>query len=340
MATGRSSIRDVAERAQVSVSTVSRILNGSYPPAPQTRQRVMQAVRDLDYVANPHARALTRHESDTVAVVVMMLDSDFLLQVVQSIANEVAAVDKVLLIGTTGGDATRELAVLRRMRDQMVGSIVLVGAAQESPEYEAGMVEFMASLERSGVRLVTCARPPVVPGPCVQYDSRGGAYAGTSYLVAAGHRRILLLPGPDNQSTTRLRREGYRAALTDLGVPIDEALEAEQSWSRDSGYATMKRALESELDFTAVLAYNDHIAAGAVRAVRERGLEIPRDLSVVGFGDTPAASDLELTSVHIPAAEVGRRAAQLALATEVPADNQVMLGTYVTVRSSVGPPAG
>ncbi|MFI9838776.1 LacI family DNA-binding transcriptional regulator [Nonomuraea sp. NPDC051941] len=334
----RASIRDVAARAGVSVSTVSRILNGSYPPAPETRDKVMRAVRDLAYVANPHARALIHQETGTIAIVVRMLDDGFLMSLVQSIANTLADAGRFCLIGTTGGDPDRELQVLRQMSAQHAQAIVLIGAVTESPEYVRETSAFAGSLAQTGSRLVLCARPPLgpdVPAGVVEYDNEGGAYAATSHLLSRGHRRILLLSGQQDHSTTVRRRDGYRRALADLGGDLDPRLEAGPAWSRETGYARMRDILRAgPPDFTAVFAHTDHVASGVLQALREAGLRTPEDISVVGFDDATFAADLGLTTVHIPARELGRLAATMAMAPDT-VDQRVVLGTHVVVRDSV-----
>lgn len=334
---GRASIRDVAERAGVSVSTVSRILNGRYPPAPQTRERVMRAVRDLEYVANPHARALTTGSSTgTIGMAVMLLDDALYTSLVQSIADAAGAAHRLCLIATTGGTWERELEMLCRMREQGVEAIVAIGAVAETEEYHRGMAAFARSLAGTGTRLVFCARPPLpVRSPAtVEYDNIGGAYAATSHLLSRGHRRILLLGGTPGSITSR-RREGYRNALADLGGVADPALEVAGATTRETGYAFMRDILAAGPPaFTGVFAHNDRAAAGAIQAIREAGLRVPEDISIVGFDNAAFSADLQLTTVHIPAVELGQAAVSLAVNPDDP-QQQVMLGTHVVVRESV-----
>ncbi|MGW2093528.1 LacI family DNA-binding transcriptional regulator [Promicromonospora sukumoe] len=331
----RASIRDVAERAGVSVSTVSRILNGNYPPAPTTRGKVLRAVQELNYSPNPHARALTGTESSTVAIVVRQLDDGFLLALVQAIATAVADAGMLCLIGTTGNEPGKEAEVLRQMHGQHVRGVIVVGAVEETDEYRDAMTSYIASLDRSRTRLVLCARPPVEgaePHSVVQYDNTGGAYAATSHLVSRGHRRILLLGGPPASTISKERRAGYRKALADLGVPFDPALEVGPAWDRASGRAVLSRLDRSS--FTAVLAHTDQVAAGAMQYLREQGLRLPRDMSFVGFDDSPVAADLDLTSVRIPSAELGRTAVRMLLASDAREERE-MFATHVVVRESV-----
>ena len=154
----------------------------------------MRAVRDLEYVANPHARALTTGSSTgTIGMAVMLLDDALYTSLVQSIADAAGAAHRLCLIATTGGTWERELEMLCRMREQGVEAIVAIGAIAETEEYHRGMAAFARSLAGTGTRLVFCARPPLpVRSPAtVEYDNIGGAYAATSHLLSRGHRRIL-----------------------------------------------------------------------------------------------------------------------------------------------------
>jgi LacI family transcriptional regulator len=336
---GRATIRDVAARAGVSVTAVSRILNGSYPPAPETRERVMQAVRELNYVANPHARALTNHASGTIGVVVSGIDEGVLDAMVQSIMTHAAAADSLCLIGTTRAESEREFALLRQMQGQNVDALIVVAGVVETDEYRQQMSEFAASAAESGTRLVLCARPSFAPdarAAIVEYDNEGGSYAATSHLLSRGHRRILSLGGPERHSTTVRRLEGYRKALTTYGMELDPALERYQAWSRDTGYAAMRDILAAGTpDFTGILAYNDQVALGAIQALRGAGLRVPEDVSIVGYDDARFSAAMGLTTVNIPAAELGRIAVELALDPDR-ADRHVELGTHVIMRESVG----
>ncbi|MEO3926701.1 LacI family DNA-binding transcriptional regulator [Micromonosporaceae bacterium B7E4] len=339
----RSTIREVADRAGVSVATVSRILSGSYPAAPATRARVMRAVKELDYVANAHARALAGTPSKSVAIVLNSVISPHYAHVAQGVETQAAAEGRLCLIGTTGGDPERELAMVKFMREQHAEAVILVGNVVADDRYRERMSQYAHALAAIGSRLVLCGRPPLgpdVPAVVVEYDNAGGAFAATSHLLSAGHQRILFVGRRPGYTTADGRLTGYRRALDAHRVPHDPALEVEGTMEWHEGYRMMKERLAAgPPDFTAVFCLNDLIAGGTHKALAEHGLRVPDDVSMVGFDDLPPSLDLGLTTVHLPHEEVGRTAVRLALEHEARGGTppHVTLGTHLVVRDSVRP---
>ncbi|MEU9779880.1 LacI family DNA-binding transcriptional regulator [Streptomyces phaeochromogenes] len=333
-------IRDVARRAGVSVATVSRILSGTYPSAPATRAKVLHAVRELDYVANAHARGLAGVRPKSVAIVVNSVVSPHYAHVAQGVQEEAARQGRLCIVGTTGGDPERELATIQLMRQEQAEAVILVGNIVADDAYRERMAHYARALAQAGSQLVLCGRPPLgpdVPAIVVEYENTVGAHAITSHLLSAGHRRILFLGRRTGYTTPDSRIAGYRAALAEHRVPHDPDLEADGTMERAEGHRMMRERLDrGPRDFTAVFAGNDLIAAGARDALRERGLRIPDDISMVGFDDLPPAADIDLTTVHVPHEELGRTAVRLAFASEKPAAlHPVLLGTHIVVRDSV-----
>ncbi len=337
-----STIRDVAKLAGVSVATVSRILSGSYPSAPATRSKVMRAVRELDYVANAHARGLAGVRPKSVAIVVNSVVSPHYAHVAQGVQEEAVREGRMCIVGTTGGDPDQELAAVQLMREEHAEAVILVGNTVVDDAYRERMADYARALAVAGSQLVLCGRPPLgpeVPAIVVEYDNTAGAHALTSHLLSAGHRRILFLGRRTGYTTPESRVAGYRAALAAHRVPHDPGLEVKGTMDRNEGHRMMRERLDAgPPDFTAVFAANDLIAAGARQALRERGLRIPDDVSLVGFDDLPPAADIDLTTVHVPHEELGRTAVRLALRRETPGIAQhVTLGTHIVVRDSVRP---
>ncbi|MBG6134956.1 LacI family DNA-binding transcriptional regulator [Longispora fulva] len=335
---GRATIRDVAERAGVSVATVSRVLAGTYPVAPATRARVTKAVAALDYVVNAHARALSGHSAKTVAILVSAVDAAFYAKIAQGVEDQAAAEGRLCLICTTGGDPDREMAILTLLREQHADAVILVGAVVEDEEYRRRMAQVAGSLHAAGSRLVLVGRPslgPDVPAVTVEYDNSAGAYALTSHLLSQGHERILYLGGAPGHSTAEERIAGYRRALAEHGIAEDPALQVLGMFGRPFGYDAMRRLLAAgPPGFTAVFGSDDLVAAGAMQALREAGLSVPQDISMVGYNDISPALDLRLTTVHIPSEELGRQAVRLALHSP-DLTPHVVLGTHVVIRDSV-----
>jgi LacI family transcriptional regulator len=263
--------------------------------------------------------------------------------VAQGVEAQAAAQGRLCLIGTTGGDPERELAMVKFMREQHAEAVILVGNVVADDKYRERMSQYAHALAAIGSRLVLCGRPalgPDVPAVVVEYDNGGGAFAATSHLLSAGHERILFLGSRPGYTTADGRLSGYRRALDAHRVPHDPALEVEGTMEWHEGHRMMKERLAAgPPDFTAVFAVNDLIAGGAHRALLEQGLRVPDDVSMVGFDDLQPSLDLDLTTVHLPHEEVGRTAVRLALEHEARGGTlpHVILGTHLVVRGSVRP---
>ncbi|GIH15147.1 LacI family DNA-binding transcriptional regulator [Rugosimonospora africana] len=343
----RPSIKDVAERAGVSMATVSRVLSGDYPVSGETRARVERAVRELDYVVNAHARALHGATSKVVALVVAEVVTPFFARIAAGVEEQATLAHRLCLVCTTHADPDRELDVVRLMREQRADAVILAGGVVENDDYRERMRGYAQGLENAGSRLVLCARPslgPDFPAISVEYENVGGAHAATTHLLTAGHRKILMVAGPVGLTTSDQRVEGYRSALAMYGLPVDPVMISHGPWDRDGGYLRMRALLESGPEFTAIFAGNDGVAAGAIAALREAGRRVPDDVSIVGYDDVPSAADFNppLTTVRVPQAELGRTAVRLATESsrETSGREHVMLGTHLVIRDSVRPLAG
>ncbi|MGH8879616.1 MAG: LacI family DNA-binding transcriptional regulator, partial [Stackebrandtia sp.] len=336
-------IRDVARHAGVSVATASRVLSESnYPVSNRMRTKVLRAVQDMDYVVNAHARALSGVRPKMVAIVSGSMSSPFYSDIAQGVTDEAAANDRLCMYTSNRGSAESELAIVSLMREQQADAVILIGGVVPTEEYAERMTRYTESLAAAGSRLVLCGRPGLgidIGAFVVSYDNADGAFAITSHLATHGHRRILHLAGNEGNTTATDRIAGYRRAIAAHNIDDDPGLVEYGRFKRDSGYERMRRRLERRRDFTAVFGADDTVAAGAMRAMAEAGLRVPQDVSVVGYNDCSPSLDLTpaLTTVHIPAGELGRAAVRLALA-ERPAERQVTLGTHIVVRESVASP--
>ncbi|GLZ77784.1 LacI family transcriptional regulator [Actinorhabdospora filicis] len=340
----RSTIRDVAAQAGVSVATVSRVLGGNYPVAARTRAKVLRAIEDLDFVANAHARALSGSTSKLVAVVTTSMTAPFYADIAAGVESYSSAEGRLFMYVSTDGDTARELEVLGLMREQRAEAVILVGGVAMTGEYRERMARYAAGLRDVGGKLVLVGRPglgPDVPAIVVEYENERGAHAGTCHLISRGHRRILLLGGIVGQTTGDGRIAGHLRALSDNGIASDESLLMPGRFERLFAYEAVRARLASgPPDFTAIFALDDILAASAMRACRDAGLRVPEDVSIMGYNDDLIAQDLypALTTVHIPVGELGRTAARLALRPGSTGNEHVMLGTHVVVRDSVVPP--
>ncbi|MFD7706596.1 LacI family DNA-binding transcriptional regulator [Streptomyces sp. NPDC059786] len=337
-----STISDVARQAGVSVATVSRTLAGNYPVSNETRARVMTAVESLHYVVNVHAKALSGQVAGPIALVIKEITGPSLAHIAAGVEQEAADRGRLSLVCATHDDPAREDDLVQLMRQQHAAAVLLVGSVVPDEAYDRRMAGYAKALDASGSRLVLVGRPTPAPGlpvTVVNYDNRGGAFQATSHLLASGHRRVLFLGGNPGQSSADERRAGYRDALRAHGADHVTELDTTGTYTRPSGYTRTRDALRAGLEFTAVFAASDVSALGALAALREANINVPGDMSVVGFDDVPFVTDLtpSLTTVRVPYEELGRTAVRLALGHEeqLASDGQVVLGTQLIIRQSV-----
>lgn len=327
-------LADVAARARVSPATVSRVLNGNYPVASSTRERVLRAVDDLDYVLNGPASSLAAATSDLVGILVNDIADPFFGIMAGAAQSEIGGPgdgsgrgggEKLAVVCNTGGSPERELTYLTLLQRQRAAAVVLTGGALEDPAHQAAMAVKLARLADAGTRIVFCGRPPLPDTDAVTaalaFDNRGGARRLTEHLIGLGHRRIGYVAGPLERTTTRHRLEGHREAMKAAGLYGDEEnVTVHGPYDRSSGYDATLELLRREREVTAVVAANDTVALGACAAVRDLGLRIPEDVSVAGLDDLPFSVDAvpALTTVRLPLFEAGARAGRLAMGKETP----------------------
>lgn len=293
-------IRDVARQAGVSVATVSRVLNNSALVSPDTRDAVMQAVTLLGYRPNANAQALATQVSDTIGVVVMDVSDAFFGALVKAVDLVAQQHQKYVLIGNSYHEAEKERHAIEVLIRQRCNALIVHSKALTDRE----LSDFMDQIP--GMVLIN----RIVPGyahRCVCLDNVSGARMATRMLLNNGHQRIGYLASSHRIEDDAMRREGWLHALQEQGIAASE------SWI---GTGTpMVELLGRNLQLTAVFAYNDNMAAGALTALKDNGIAIPLHLSVIGFDDIPIAryTDPQLTTVRYPIASMAKIATELAL---------------------------
>jgi LacI family transcriptional regulator len=332
-------ITDVARRAGVSTATVSRVLNRNYPVSDGVRQRVLEAVRDLGYVANAHARALLTSTSGTVGVILHDVSDPYFAEIVRGIQEVAAREDRLVVICNSLREPAREIAYIEMLRAHRVDAIIMAGGHILDDEYLMALREQALQLRAQGSRLVLCGRHPVRADAVVPHNTAGAARLAR-HLLDLGHRRIAHVTGPANLSTTQDRIDGYLGALASYAVEADPALLVTGDFTREGGYEAVERLLAAGTDFTAVCAANDLTAVGVLVCLRDHGLRVPDDVSVAGFDDLPVARDVTpaLTTIRVPMAEMGRQSMRLALRDANAPYELVRLETELVVRQSVAVP--
>ncbi|MBM3782044.1 MAG: LacI family transcriptional regulator [Acidobacteria bacterium] len=329
------SITRVAQRAGVSIATVSRVFADHPAVSEALRQRVRDAARALNYRPSRAARALRAGTSQAVGVVIPDLENPFFTAVVRGIEGVLQAAGYMLLLANSDEDTTREQRILETFRADGVAGVIFVpinGARHAYQDVLAPPLQVVA-IDRSAVSLRT---------DLVTVDNVGGTRRGVLHLIGKNHRSVALLGGPSRHSTAKERERGYYEALRSAGLPIRSELIYHGDFREGGGYRGMKALLALPRRPGAVFVANNLMTLGAFRALHEAGVRVPGDLALVGFDDMPWATSLNppLTAVSQPSHELGSSAADLLLdriARPGRAVRHVMLDTTLVERASCGP---
>jgi LacI family transcriptional regulator len=327
-------ILHVAREAGVSYQTVSRVLNDRPDVAPETRERVQAIINRLGYQPNASARSLASKRTRTLGLITADFSDYFFTQVIAGAEVEARAQGYRFMLGSTERNLQDEPAYLHLLAERHVDGILLARPGAESES------KVLHDLLQEGVPIVTTAYYLVgEPITVVDVDNVEGGYQATQCLLEDGHREIALITGPTTWKSVANRTAGYVKALREAGVTSSADLRAEGDWSYQSGYQAARALLEGGRPFTAIFAHNDQMAIGALRALREAGLRVPRDVSVIGYDDIPGAAYAvpALTTIRQPMREVGAVAARLLIeAIESPsaAHREVLLKTELIRRES------
>jgi LacI family transcriptional regulator len=310
--TAAATIHDVAAAAGVSVATVSRVLNRKEIVREATTNQVLEAAKSLRYVPNVAARSLSIRRSQTIGIVLPDMHGEFFSEVIRGIDLAARRERYHVLVSGSHSDVAEMVEVLEAMHGRVDG--VLVMAPDVAPEAlgerlppELPVVLLNSSDERH--RAITI-------------DNYGGAHAMMQHLAELGHERIAFICGPGNNADARDRLRGYRHAMRAHGRDVIRTLEIAGDFTESSGHEAAGRALALEPRPTAIFAANDSMAVGALTALREAGIAVPGEISVVGFDDIPVARYVTpaLTTIRVDIAELGRRA--FAVLCEAIADPQ------------------
>ncbi|HBY6607932.1 TPA: HTH-type transcriptional regulator GalS [Klebsiella pneumoniae] len=301
-------IRDVARQAGVSVATVSRVLNNSALVSPDTRDVVMKAVTQLGYRPNANAQALATQVSDTIGVVVMDVSDAFFGALVKAVDIVAQQHQKYVLIGNSYHEAEKERHAIEVLIRQRCSALIVHSKALSDDE----LSDFMQHIP--GMVLIN----RIVPGyahRCVGLDNVSGALMATRMLLNHGHQRIGYLSSNHGIEDDDMRREGWSKALQEQGIIAPDSWIGSGSPDMQGGEAAMVELLGRNLGLTAVFAYNDSMAAGALTTLKDNGIVVPQHLSLIGFDDIPISryTDPQLTTVRYPVMSMAKLATELAL---------------------------
>jgi LacI family transcriptional regulator len=328
----RATIRDIAMEAGVSTATVSRVINSPQRVSPSRREAVQQVMARHDYVMHGMAGALARAKSVTIGLVIPTITNSIYAAFTHAIQKVAQQNNYSVLLGVSDFDPAGEDRLIRRLIERRVDGLILTGGDRDPSIYRA--------LERNGIPFVMTWRlAQAVDCPCVAFDNYGAGRLAMKHLTDLGHRRIGLICGRTAVNDRALeRRRAYEDALAGLGVAFDSSLIFERDFEFIEGQTAMRRMLRLAEPPTAVFAANDIQAIGAISACRDAGVQVPRDLSIIGFDDLPVAefSNPKLTTIHVPGDRMGHLAAMriFEMINGTPSSCSEVLGVELVVRES------
>lgn len=327
-------MREVAQLASVSVQTVSCVVNNTGSISPETRERVLQAIEQLNYHRDPIARSMRTGRTQLIGLLVLDITNPVLSRIASAIEAAAYTRSYGVLLYNVSLDKRREHAYLKAVTERLVDGLIIVNAVDRDKTF--------ADIQKSAFPtvLIDCLATPSIPS--VSVDNHRGAYLVTSHLAQLGHQRIAHLSGAPALEVARQRILGYQQALNDYGLAYSQIIHPPNNrWDYRSGYVAMQQLLQTAPLPTAVFVAGDQMAVGAYRALAEAGLCVPGDMSVIGFDDIEAASYITppLTTIRQPLEEMGQRA--LALLFELldsgrAANRQIILPPELILRQSTG----
>ena len=327
----------MARVSGVSYSTVSRVVNGHAYVRESTRQRVQAAMVELGYVAHVTARALASGRTQAVGLLAQEIDNPFFSVVIKGIDQEVSVAGYDLLLCTTHSRREKEAEYVARLSHGMVDGLLIV--------LPTLLPEYVAQLRAQRYPFVLIDHDSEAPGcNVINAANRAGTRAGISYLVELGHRRIGFISGRPDVGATHERFAGYQDALLEAGLPLDDDIVVEGDFLEARGYAAAAELLSLGRPPTAIFASSDVAALGVLAAARDAGLQVPRDLSVLGFDDIVEASYLgaALSTVRQPLREMGRMAVQRLmslLADPLQPAVRTVMDTELVIRQTTAQPS-
>jgi LacI family transcriptional regulator len=335
----RPTIRDVAAQAGVSVSSVSRALNGAPYIRPELHARIMRAVDRLGFEPQSAAQALRSRATNTIGCMVADISNPLYTDMITAAEDEFRRAGYVMMLGTTRHEEERETAFLSAVRRRRMDGLLLFAG-------DNGHEDFASALATLDLPCVGIDRD--APGlPSVRADHRGGSFEVTRYLIGLGHRRIALLTGRAALLPTSERLDGYRRAHFEAGFEVDQDLVRPQLHSTSIAFSDVCQLLQGRSPPTAIITLGTHMLASVLDALASNDLRYPEDVSVVCVGDTDLAryATPAVTSLTWDLSEMGRTGARMLLdrigeANAPPDTRPVYLPTRFILRHSCAAPAG
>ncbi|MEM1100246.1 MAG: LacI family DNA-binding transcriptional regulator [Pseudomonadota bacterium] len=327
-------LADVAARAGVSTATVSRCLNSPDRVVPDTRERVLKAVRDLGYAPNFGARALAAKQTNTVGAVIPTMENAVFARGLQAFQEELGRHGKTLLLASSAYNQALEDEQVRALVARGADALLLIGYDRNAELY--GFLD----TQKIPV-LVAWSFAENEARPAIGFDNVKGMAELARLVLTRGHRHIGCITAPtETNDRARGRVEGIRLALDEAGLDPASLVTVETPYGIENGETAFRQVMAMAPETTVVMCVNDVLAIGALRAAREMGLKVPEDVSITGFDDIEIAmlAEPSLTTVHVPHREMGRRAAGMLIQMlrSGEAGQRMELSTDIRLRQTLG----
>lgn len=294
-------IKDVAKKAGVSISTVSRVINNSKPVSNEIRQKVQAVIEETGYVPNPVARSLVMKKSQLIGVVIPDVSNFFISEILGGIEEIGKMYGYDILLCNTYGDIDQEIRYLSLLKAKQVEGIVFM-----TWKLQDRLVDYLSSIE---LPIVLINRNTSnLDLPSVSIDNFSASYKMVKYLIESGHRKIALIRNNLDQDTFGLDQyKGYKKALDDFGIKFDEGLVKYGNYRLQESYEIVEDLINKNQLPTAIFATSDLMAIGAINCLLDKGYRVPEDVSVVGYNDVKLASIYRpnLTTIHQPIYDIG-----------------------------------
>jgi len=326
-------MKDVAKLANVSPATVSRVLSHPDLVQKETRERVLEVIKELNYQPNLVARQFRKKETKIILVVVPDITSSFFSKILRGIEHVASRHGYQVILCDTDNDLEKEREYINLLYQKQADGVILLTARLGQQELE--------NLSKEFPMVLACEYIDELNVPTVSVDNISSSRKMTEYLIRLGHTKIAHITGRINGVLGRDRLKGFQQALMTHNLEIDSAYIQEGDVSLDSGYHQMQKLLALETPPTAVFVFNDEMAYGALKAAKDHGIEVPENLAIVGFDNLEISMivDPPLTTIHQPRYEIGKKAMTLLLqllsGTDMQQKKFIMKDTIV-IRESCG----
>ncbi|QDH81309.1 LacI family transcriptional regulator [Echinicola soli] len=330
----KTSITDIAKATDLSITTVSRVLNGkakAYRIGEKSQKLVLEAAKKLNYSPNHAAANLRSGKSHTIALLIPTLANPFFASLASKINNDIRKEGYTTILSESGENLEREKEILKNLLSRNIEGLIMVPCGQE--------FEHIIALKNKDLPIVCMDRYiDELDLPYVSTDNYYGAYEATNLLINSGHKNILGIQGELYSVPNQQRAQGFAAALKDAG--IDEINLKGDSFSVQNGYLETKLALQNTSTPSAIFAFSNTIALGCLKALKEDNLKIPEDVSLISFDDHPFLDFLAtpITSVAQPESDIARLSTRFlfALINKTPLESQKMLlKPQIKIRESI-----